>query len=124
MPSSKKSQKKISNELALMHLSQILGFHVKLSHCFDASLARRLRSHTFKSQQAKDYALKYFCSIVFSDRNVHDAIHISIEGLSCMNSIPIEQSIAKGHLYQVVEEFNCHSDIAVPMWYLTSSVSS
>jgi hypothetical protein len=121
---SKKYQNQKMIQSSLFSLCQILGFRVRLHECFDASLAMNLRTHTFKNQNEKDCALNQFCSIVFSNRNVHDAIHIDFHGPSCMNSIPFEQSIARGKRYKILDEFNCHDGLAVPMWYLTSSTSS
>ena len=125
-----KMKKSIKNSLKKQHvtscirrLQKILGRHVCEQDFFDLSFADILRKHKFKSDTDLNEALYCYCNIVFSDKSIHNAIHITMEGESTFHSIPLEQSIIQGLKNEIVKEFNCHSDIAVPLWYLEAKSS-
>ena len=112
------SEKKQHMISCVRKLQKILGRHVCEQDIFDLSFADILRKHEFKSKSDLNEALYCYCNIVFLDKSIHNAIHITMYGDSTFHSIPLEQSIVQGLEYEIVKEFNCHSDIAVPLWYL------
>jgi hypothetical protein len=102
-------------------LKQSINLCESRINVFSKEFLDQMRCYTFKSLDDKNDALKIFNLIVHEIKDLDNAVNLKIEGPSWYESIPLEQSIARGKQHPFAKEY-IHGFGEHPDWYVQSKV--
>ncbi len=104
-------------------LLQYAGSRMNQVEVFSDDFMDILRNRVFNSESERERALETFMHLINCYKDLQNAVYVKYEGPSTFETIPLEQSIARGSQHPFAKEFN-NDDGIYPNWYLQSKIRS
>ncbi len=104
-------------------LLQYAGSRMNQVEVFSDDFMDILRNRVFNSESERERALETFMHLINCYKDLQNAVYVKYEGPSTYETIPLEQSIARGSQHPFAKEFN-NADGIYPNWYLQSKIRS